>query len=324
MAVAPKLAGDTIYRGAAHIIIDKPATKDDWKYIFAQGEVVVKFNRPERENIVEGWGNVNSPSTDETITVTFTPASQVVDATILAFLYGSALSATPGSSWYGSSSTAVYVHTQAGKILTLTNCKPTTFVPITFGARKPRFGGSITLTGILGRGMARTEANALFTDWADETFTAEPDEADFASYPCAAAWAALAAPATELESMDGWTFAPKVQLNPVTTANLGTIDYYVGNGGGLEISGTPANISLSDLWHANTIGSSRQIGSTIAGGNFTITEDYPGLSALASNARLIEPASSFSIEKPVAGQCVWRARRAVGGAYGTLALTPEA
>lgn len=323
MPVEPKLAGDTIYRGAAHIIIDKPAIKADWKYLFAQGEVTVTLNRPEEDIVVEGWGSVVNPNKDETITVTFTPSGQNLTAASLAFLYGSILSAVPGSSWYGEASTPVHVHTKAGKILAITNCKPTTFVPVTFGATLPRFGGSITLTGLLGRGMARTDENALFTPWASEEFIAEPSATEYQSFPCAAAWASLAAPATAIESMNGWTFSPKVPLAPVTPPNLGTIDYYVGRGGGLEISGIPANISLTDLWHANTIGASRQVGQSIAGGNFTISEDYPGLSAQASNARLINPSNSFSVDKPVAGQCVWQARRSVGGSYGSLALTPN-
>lgn len=319
MPITPKLTGDTIYRGAAHVIITKGAEKAAWKYLFSQGELVVTLNRPERENEVEGWGAVNSPSTDETITVTFNPASQTIDAAALAFLYGNILSATPGSSWYGATSTPVYIHTEEGKLLTLTNCRPTAFIPLTFGAALPRFSGSVTLTALLGRGMARTEANALYTPWATESFTAEPDSADFQSRPCSAVWGSTGA--TLIESMNGWTFSPKVTLSPVTTPNLGTIDYYVGSGGGLEISGNPANISLTDLWAANTIGTSRQIGTTIDGAAFTLTEDNPGLTAVASNARLINPASSFSVDKPVAGQCVFRARRSVGGALGTLAIT---
>jgi hypothetical protein len=319
----PALNGDTIYRGAAHIIISKPADQANWVYIFAKGEVVVRFKRSERDNMVEGFGNVSNPSTDENIEVVFTPADQVINATVLSYLYGSCLSAMPGASWYGSSSTPVYVHTMDGQLLTIANAQPTAVPPVVFGAGKSRFGGSVTLTGILARGAARTDTGALFTDWAAVSFLAEPDESTFVSYPCSSAWASVAG--TVLESMDGWTFAPQLQLAPVTVANLGTIDMTVGNGLGLEVSGVPANIGLDELWSTDILGASREIGTSRAGGNFTITEDNPGLTALAYNCRLIDPASAFSVENPVAGQCVWRARRGIvseaWGPLGTLTAT---
>lgn len=328
MSITPKLAGDTIYRGAAHIIIDKPVTKSDWEYIFAAGEVTVKVNRPKRDINVEGFGKVRSPITDETVSVTFTPSGQQLTTKALAVLYGGILAAKPGSSWFGATSTPLSIHTMSGRILTLTNCKPTTFVPITFGAGVARFGGSVTFTGILGRGMSRTDSNALWTPWAAEAFDAEPADTDYPSHPCSASWASIESLA--LESIDGWSLAVKAELTPFATSNIGTIDYYVPADIGFEISGKPANLSESNLWADYVLGASRQIGTSVTGGLFTVAEDYGGLTATLNNAELIDPANSFSIANPVAGDCVWAARRVAAdntfSPSGTLTLTlnPEA
>jgi hypothetical protein len=321
MPVAPALAGDTIYQGAAHIIITKGLVKADWKYIFCEGDVTVKLNRPENDRNVSGFGTLFSPIHDETIEVTFTPASQI-DAAILTYLYGGILAAMPGASWYGATSTPIWVHTMAGRIMAIANARPTTFPAINFGICAKRFDGAVTLTGVLDRGVTRATANSLFTPWATETFTAAPDDTAFPCLPCSASWVSLNG--TNIEGMEGWKLTPKVTLVPRAPANLGTIDYTVMSVE-LEASATPANLLDANLWASYAIGSSRQLGTSVAGGDLTLTEDAPGLVSVVKNARLVQAPTVFDISKPIAGQCIWRSRRkSVTGTWtpaGTLAVS---
>jgi hypothetical protein len=319
---APTIQGDTIYMGAAHLIFDKVATKADWKYIWAEGDVQVRLVRPESDVNVGGFGRVAGRVTDELVEVTFTPSSRI-DSYTLAYLYGSILAAMPGSSYFGTTDTPVYVHTLAGRILAITNCRPTSFPAINFGIAPKRFDGAVTLTGILGRGLARTATGALFTTWANEAFTAAPDEDDFAAGPCAAAWSLLAG--TAIEGVEAWKLTPKVQLVPRVVHNLGTVGYTVASVE-LEASCTPANLLEANLWATYAIGTTRALGGTaLAGGDLTLTEDSPGLTAVVKGARLVEAPTRFDSAATIAGQCVWRNQRKVEtGAWtpaGTLAMT---
>lgn len=320
MSVAPSLAGDTIFQGAAHICINQTGLQSAWKYIFAEGDVTISLKRPEADMNVAGFGAVANRLTDELVEVTFTPASHLT-SDILTYLYSTILAAMPGSSYFGATSTPIAVHTMSGRIFVITNCKPTTFPAINFGIAPKRFDGAITLTGVLGRGMARTDANALFTPWAALSFTASPNEGDFNAGPCAVTWAQIAG--VTIESMTAWKLTPKIKLTPRLLHNLGTIDYTVEDVV-LEASCEPANLTESNLWASYVIGATRSLGSSVGGGDLTLTEDNPGLVAVIKNARLVEYPTRFDTTKPIAGACTWRSRRNnTGGTWnpaGTLAM----
>lgn len=311
----PSITADTIYMGAAHILFDTS------KYLWAEGNVQVRLIRAELDNQVAGFGKVSSPSTDETIEVTFQPSNRI-NADILTFLYGTIFAAMPGTSYFGSTDTVVKVHTMAGRVLTLANCKPTTFPALQFGVGVKRFAGPVTLTGILKRNTTRGTSNALFTPWADLAFTVEPDEADYPQSTVQVTWGNIAA--KNLEAMDAWVFTPQVSLRPLVLPNLGTVDYRIDDVS-VQVSATPANLTEAELWQTYMIGSSRLLGKTIAGGDLTLAEDNPGLTAVVGNAIITPPSSVFDTQNPIAGSCVWTSRRkAVTGTWqpaATLAVT---
>lgn len=317
MPITPSLAGDLIYQGAAHIIIDKPATKSNWKYIWVEGEVTVEVKREELDVSVAGWGRVGAPSTDETMEVTFTPSNRVDQATI-DWLFGGLLSAAQGASYYGSSSTPLHVHTLAGRILTIANCRPTAWPSINFGVGVKRWGGAVTCTGILARGQARSASNALFTPWAAEEFTAVPDPDEYPQVPCKTTWGAVGSGATALEAMEAWSVTPQIELLPVRTGNLGTIDYRVGDVA-LEVSAVPANLGEAELWAAAAIGS-RSLGTAPSFSSFAITEDYPGLSLSLPRVMMTQRPTRFDPRNPVAGECRWRTFRQPGQAVGAFSF----
>jgi hypothetical protein len=330
MPITPTFAGDTIYMGAAHLVIDKGATPlvpATWSYLFCKGAVTVRLVRPVRDVQVAGYGTVAEPSTDETVELTFTPTSRL-DAAVLAFLWGDILAKMPGASWFGSTNHPVYVHTMAGRIMEIANCRPTTFVPINFGVGvAERFGGSVTCTGVIKRATARTAAGALFTPWADQAWHTAPDEDDFPSFPCAVSWASIAN--TVLEGMEGWTLTPQVQLTPRAPGNVGTVDFTVASVA-LEASCVAANLLEANLWETYAIGSSRALGTQVLGGDLTLAEDVGGVTAVVKNAVWRDPKTQFDPAAPIAGQTTFRSRRkavTVEGVTswqpaGTCAMTP--
>lgn len=311
----PSIQADTIYMGAAHILFGTD------KYLWAEGPVQVKLVRAELDVRVAGFGRVSAPSTDETIEITFQPSNRI-NADILTYLYGGVFAAMPGASYFGSTDTPIKVHTMAGRALAIANCKPTAFPALQFGVGVKRFAGPVTLTGILKRGTARGTAGALFTDWADLAWSAEPDEADYPQSPCQVTWGNIAA--KNLEAMDAWTFTPQVNLRPMVLPNLGTVDYRIDDVSA-QVSATPANLTEAELWQTYAIGASRLLGKTIAGADLTLAEDNPGLTAVLKNAVITPPTSTFDTQNPIGGQCVWTSRRkATAGSWdpaATLAVT---
>ena len=311
----PTITADTIYMGAAHILFDTT------KYLWAEGPVQVRLVRAELDVRVAGFGRISAPSTDETIEITFQPSNRV-NADILTYLYGGVLAAMPGASYFGSTDTPIKVHTMAGRALAVANCRPTVFPALQFGVGVKRFGGPVTLTGILKRNTARGTAGALFTDWADLAWTADPDEADYPQSPCQVAWASIAN--KNLEAMDAWVFAPQVSLRPLVLPNLGTVDYRIDEVSA-QVTATPANLTEAELWQTYAIGASRLLGKTVTGGDLTLAEDHPGLTAVVKNAVITPPTSTFDTQNPIGGQCVWTSRRkAVDGVWqpsATLAAT---
>lgn len=323
MSIAPALAGDTIYQGAAHLVIDKGATPlvpATWKYLFCDGAVTVRLVRPADELAVAGYGRVAELLKDETVEVIFTPAQQKIDAAILSFLWGDILSKMIGASWFGSTNHPLYVHTMAGRILEIANCRPTTFVPLLFGDPAKRYGGSVTCTGVLKRGVARSAAGALYTDWADQAWHTAPDEDDFQGFACSAAWTLTEALA--IEGMEAWQLTPQVNLTPVAPPNIGTIDFRVSDLS-LEISGAPANFAEANLWATYANGLSRALGTSVRpGGDFTIAEDAGGLTAVVKNAVWRDPKTRFDASAPIADKCVWRSRRKAVTVEGVTTWTP--
>ena len=323
MIIAPSLAGETIYQGAAHLVIDKgstPLVPATWSYLFCDGAVTVRLVRPADELSVAGYGKVADVLKDETVEVTFTPAQQKITSAALAFLWGDILSKMPGQSWFGSTNHPLYIHTMAGRILEIANCRPTTFVPIIFGDPAKRYGGSVTCTGVLKHNTARSDAGALFTAWSDQAYHTAPDEDDFRGYPCSVAWSLISG--FSIEGMEPWQLTPQVQLTPVSPPNIGAIDFRVSSLV-LEFSGSPANFDEAKMWATYANGASRALGTSARpSGDLTITEDAGGLTAVVKGAVWIDPKTAFDVTKPIADKCVWRSRRYATVADGVATWSP--
>lgn len=306
---APALAGDTIFMGAAHICYDPSSTPK--KYCWCEGPVTVQLRRTELDTAVSGFGTVVRPATDEVVEVTFTPANRC-DAGLLSWMYGNLFSAKPGASRFGGTDHPLWVHTMDGRVLKIANCLPTSVPGINFGVDVKRWNGQVTCTGIVKRNTSRTTAGALFSPWETLAWSLSPDEDDFPQSICEVRWAGIGGGDTVLHSLNGWSLSVSAALRPLTVSNLGTVDYRIDDVT-VEVSAVPVNASESDLWGTYALGGSRALGTSVAGGEMTITEDFPGVCCTLPNMVWTERPTRFDPQNPLAGECRWTARRVFDG-----------
>lgn len=311
MAYEPTIKRATLLEGPAHIITDKSSDAADWKYLWCSGAVTVNLVPANKDVAVAGFGNIDSIKTDETIEVDFTPAGEI-SADILSFLYNSLLSAKIGSGLFGDTDTPVWVHSLDGKLLPLTCAKVTTLPTLMMGVPNQRFEGGAKLTGIIGDGLTRSTANALFTPISNLAFGRQPDPATWQHLPVKAVWSGLksGSPASdiEIETEAGWKINLQVTLTARKAANIGTFNFRL-DSVGLQASCKPLNLAEVELFGAKVIGSDRRIGTRLAGTTLTLTEDYPGVTTILNGAKLTTSPLVYDAGNPRAGECTWTAYR---------------
>ncbi len=332
MAYQPTISRDTLLEGPAHLIMDKTGLEAAWKYLWCSGAVTVNLVPANKDVPVAGFGNIDSIKTDEIIEVDFTPAGEI-SSDILTFLYNSVLSAKIGSSLFGASDTPVWVHSLDGKLLALTCAKVTTLPTLLMGVPNQRFEGTAKLSAIIGKGLARSTANSLFTPVSALAFGRQPDPTKWQHLPVKAIWTGLqrGAPAAdiEIETEAGWKVNIQITMTARKAANVGTFTFRL-DSIGMQASCKPLNLAEVELFGAKVIGSDRRIGTRIAGSTLTLTEDYPGVTAILNGAKLTTSPLVYDSANPRAGECTWTAYRDFStGAMtdpGSIAMTadPEA
>lgn len=305
-AYAPVIDRTTLLEGPAHIIFDKVATKADWKYCWANGNVSVHLVHKPKDMAVAGFGQIDDPRMDETVEIDFTPAGNFSEA-LFDWMFSGVFALLPGQSIFPSADAPVHVHTLDGKLLTIANARVTTFPAIRFGAGGPRFEGACKITGIIKKSTARTTAGALFTAPASEAFTACPLGTEWVHLPCQATWG-LSAPLTLVSDDKGWTLKAAHTISPRYNPDMGTYDFRVDQAV-VEVTGRPISIDDEDLIAAAIAGSSRAIGQSSPSGTLTLAEDNPGLTALLYGARLVSKPAIFGEKEPRSGELTWRAFR---------------
>jgi len=171
---APTIDRTALVKGPGHFIYGAALAK----MLFcetAKGDLVT-----ERLQVpVSGFGVIDERKKDETVKLSLTPAGQL-NADLVGLLSPFGAMAI-GASLYGASDVPMGIWSMSGQKLTLTAGAITKLPTIYFGADKFLVGG-FEVTGILGKGLARTNAAALFT-LAGATFTGAPSVADFVTLP---------------------------------------------------------------------------------------------------------------------------------------------
>ena len=316
----PTLDPTLLLEGPAHILISKPATKADWKYCWCAGTVTVNLMHSSKEMPVSGFGMIDDPRKDEYIEVDFTPAGNM-DADQFAFLFSGVFGLIGGKSIFPSADTPCWIHTLDGQLLGLTRARVYQFPTLRFGAGIARVEGSAKIIGVIGKGLARSAANSLFTPFAAEEFTAVPDPDDWNHLPCHATWAALAG-LDIMTDEKGWTLRAASQISPRYNPDVGTFDFRVDEAA-LEVSCRPININDATLISATLIGADRRIGVRSVNGTLTLAEDHPGITAVLNGARLTAKPMVYGGKEPRAGELTWRAYP-VGGTLGSVGIASGA
>lgn len=326
-AYAPTFSREDLLQAPAHIIIDKTGLAAAWKYLWCDGTVTATLPHDDKVIKVAGFGEIDQVKTDERVEVDFTPAGNM-DAAVLAWMFNDLLSKRIGSTLFGAADTPAYIHSLDGRLLTLTCAAVTTFPTLLMGIPNQRFEGGAKLTGIIGNGLARSAANALFTPFADLEFTRQPVPAEWGHLPVKATWTGLVDGETtiEIETEAGWKINVGIALKPVKAANLGTINYKV-TGIVMTASCKPLNLTEVHLFGSKVIGSSRLLGTGVTGTTLTLAEDYGGITTVLNGAKMTSAPVVFDVDNPRAGECVWTAYRdfssGVMGVPGSIAMTPK-
>lgn len=314
----PVVDPTALLEGPAHLIISKPATKADWKYCWCAGTVTANLMRTIKPMPVAGFGNISDPCADEYVEVEFTPAGNM-DSDVFAFLFSGVFGLVGGKSVFLTDDTPVWIHTLDGKLLALKRARVTQFPTLRFGTGLARTEGVAKITAVIGKGLSRDTANALFTPPVAEEFTAIPDEDDWSHLPCLATWAVLPGIANIMPDEKGWTLKAASEISPRSNPDVGTYDFRVDEAA-VEVSCRPINISDATLISETIIGADRRLGKASVNGTLTLAEDYPGITATLLAARLSKRPMVYGKKEARAGELTWKAYP-VGSSLGSVVMT---
>ncbi len=254
-------------------------------------------------------GTLDVIKTDQVGKVTFTPCGQITDD-ILAALFPHQ-NPTIGASVFGTQDTACAVHSLAGTKVTFVNCAVTKLPEIYLSPVKTAFG-SVEITALLGLGKKPEDANAFYTVGSETYSAGSPDPTGIVGVPYTATYGQLAID----DTLDGWTVTPELQLEPVTTDALGTIDYTL-TGVGVTATCTPLGLTESQILAALPIARAR--GASMRGASDLVITGAGGLTVTLKNATLERGPLQYGSTQLRAGQLQFRAQRAfTGGVAGAV------
>jgi len=175
--------------------------------------------------------------------ISLTPAGNLT-AGIIAALYPSALrSPTINASMHGTTDTALFVHSTAGKKVTFHNAALAGMPELTLSPQST-FVGQVQYNALLRNGYARATANSLYTV-ADAAWAEAFPEAEIISVPYTATWGTGAGDLT-IYTEAGWRVTFDVQLVPRYVDGFGTIDYKLG-GVTCRASCQPVNLTEANV-----------------------------------------------------------------------------
>jgi hypothetical protein len=233
-------------------------------------------------------------------------------AAVLTYLFGTLGTAQLNTSVHGAADAAWKVHALDGTLITFKSGAIHELPTLRMGAGNRRWDGSAKIVGVLGKGLARTDAGALYTRATGQAFSAVPAIAEFTNLPVQATWGA-----NEIATQDGWKVAFKIGLSPRKDPNVGTFDYRL-TSLVVEARARPLNLDDALLSTAYVVGSSTRIGASRTGANLLLVEDNPGLTVCLNNAVLVSNPVAFGADEPRLGELTWRARRDFSSGYGAM------
>jgi len=286
-----------ILRGPGTVIYN---TGDDAQTIFDATGITADVESSSQEIPSSVSGAIDTIKTDQVGTIRLTPCGQLSDE-LLALLYPYG---TPsiGARVFPDADVPLTVHSVAGTKVTFVNAALTTMPPLTLSPVKTAFGEAV-FTALLGLGKKPSDTNSFFTTAAASYTAGCPDPTGIVGVQYAATFGSL----NILDTLDGWTVTPEIQLQPVTTDLLGTVDYTV-SGVTCTATCTPLGLTESQLLGALPIAKDR--GSSLKGAADLVITGAGGLTVTLKNATMLRGPLQWGNTTLRAGEVQFTAHRA--------------
>ena len=282
---------------------------DDEQTIFDATGITADVESSSQEIPSSVSGAIDTIKTDQVGTIKLTPCGQLSDD-LLALLYPYG-TPTIGARVFPDADVPLTVHSVAGTKVTFVNAALTTMPPLTLSPVKTSFGEAV-FTALLGLGKKPSDANSFFTTAAASYTAGGPDPTGIVGVQYAATFGSL----NILDTLDGWTVTPEIQLQPVTTDLLGTVDYTV-SGVTCTATCTPLGLTESQLLGALPIAKDR--GTSLKGAADLVITGAGGLTVTLKNATMLRGPLQWGNSTLRAGEVQFTAHRAfTNGAPGAV------
>ena len=295
-----------ILRGPGTVIFN---TGNDAQTIFDATGITADVESSSQEIPSSVSGAIDTIKTDQVGTIRLTPCGQLSDD-LLALLYPYG---TPsiGARVFPDADVPLTVHSVAGTKVTFVNAALTTMPPLRLSPVQTAFGEAV-FTALLGLGKKPSDANSFFTTATAAYASGGPDPTGIVGVQYAATFGSL----NILDTLDGWTVTPEIQLKPVTTDLLGTVDYTV-SGVTCTATCTPLGLTESQLLGALPIAKDR--GSSLKGAADLVITGAGGLTVTLKNATMLRGPLQWGNTTLRAGEVQFTAHRAfTNGAPGAV------
>ena len=295
-----------ILRGPGTVIFN---TGNDAQTIFDATGITADVESSSQEIPSSVSGAIDTIKTDQVGTIRLTPCGQLSDD-LLALLYPYG-TPTIGARVFPDADVPLTVHSVAGTKVTFVNAALTTMPPLTLSPVKTAFGEAV-FTALLGLGKKPSDANSFFTTAAAAYASGGPDPTGIVGVQYSATFGSL----NILDTLDGWTVTPEIQLEPVTTDLLGTVDYTV-SGVTCTAKCTPLGLTESQLLGALPIAKDR--GTSLKGAADLVITGAGGLTVTLKNATMLRGPLQWGNTTLRAGEVQFTAHRAfTNGAPGAV------
>ena len=282
--------------------------------LFDAGGITAEVESSTQEIPSSIAGNLDTIKTDQIGKIALTPVGEISSA-LLALLYPHQ-TPNPGASVMGEADRPLVIASRAGTKVTFHNAALSKIPDLVLSPVKTAFG-SAEFTALLANGKLPTDADSFFKVESAEYVDGEPGRTGLAGCHYVGTWGtgegAIAIP----DTLDGWTVAFELNLDPVTTDSQGTIDYTLA-GLTVRASCTPLGLTEAQILAALPILSGRG-SSTATGRDLVIAAPNPGLTVTLKSAALVTGPIAWGATTLRAGQIGFVAHRAVsGGTLGAL------
>ena len=295
-----------ILRGPGTVIFN---TGNDAQTIFDATGITADVESSSQEIPSSVSGAIDTIKTDQVGTIRLTPCGQLSDD-LLALLYPYG-TPTIGARVFPDADVPLTVHSVAGTKVTFVNAALTTMPPLTLSPVKTSFGEAV-FTALLGLGKKPSDASSFFTTAAAAYASGGPDPTGIVGVQYSATFGSL----NILDTLDGWTVTPELELEPVTTDLLGTVDYTIK---GVKCTATCTPLGLTEAQLLGALPIAKDRGASLKGAADLVITGAGGLTVTLKNATTLRGPLQWGNTTLRAGEVQFTAHRAfTNGAPGAV------